>query len=507
MAKSDGKPKGLRLTDAVNDLVGFVTELTGKEALGGDALERVFGLRERLVLPVCQYLEKRKYDKSAKQVMALFRATEEYAVCFGHDPDGRDNRRSKIEVLARRVRRDLLGDEDRQGEMEKLLDDVRQWQWKATLDANGRIAFATGTGVAVPARASILREVGPKVIDQAIKAQRPYSDVVRPRDVRNEPGGLVNIKDAKRLIVAGDLHGRYDNLEAILRDKDNLKSIVDGEAHLVFVGDAVHPASSRHNTDERYEDSFAVMLLIMTLKAENPSNVHYIIGNHDNAHAGGWPVGKKEVRQDSTFEKFIRQNVHASVLERYREFVLNCPVAVRAHAPNGAILIVHATLSDQILNEEGYINVFLKGRRSKALEDLLWSRDFDPGRIEDLAERVGARFVIGGHTAPTRERADRYGFSPLGPPAFGQVGHVQLIVSALSDVFGYMDIDLTRRLPRDVGQLMAPDGKPACRMLQPRKNEAEAAEGQSDEDEAPPAHEGDDDKGRADLASAETKLE
>jgi hypothetical protein len=277
------------------------------------------------------------------------------------------------------------------------------------------------------------------------------------------------------VIVVGDLHGRYDNLESILRDKDNLKSVIEGDAHLVFMGDAVHPPSSRQNTDRHYEDSFAVMLLIMTLKAENPFNVHYIIGNHDNAHVGGWPVGRAGSRQDSTFEEFIRQNVHESVLERYREFVLNCPAVVQVEAADGAFLIVHATLSDRILNEKGYINVFVQGRRSQALEDLLWCRDFDAERIRRLAGRAGAKFVLGGHTVPTPMRAEKYGFEAIGPPAFGKVDNVQLILCAQNDVFGYLDVDLTRPLPEQVSDLQAPDGKSAFRILR-AQNGAGAAE-------------------------------
>ena len=456
------------LPEALNDLAGRIAELLGAEDVDADRLGRTFALRERLVGPACSHLAESGKAKEADLVKRLFLAAEEYAVCFNAQPEGRDERRKRAEALLGRVRRELLAGQDRQGEMEQLLDDIRRWQWKATLDANGRIAFATGSGASVPPRGAILHEVGPAVIEQAIKAQRPYADAVRPRDARGEPGGLVNIRGARRLLAVGDLHGRYDNLEAILRDKDNLRSVIEGDAHLVFLGDAVHPPSSLFNTDKHYEDSFAVMLLIMTLKAENPFNVHYILGNHDNAHAGGPPVGRRSVRQDSDFERFIRRRIAPSVLDRYREFVLNCPAAVRAFAPGGAILIVHATLSDRILNEEGLVNVFAKGRLSPALNDLLWSRDFHPARIEGLASRVGCRFVLGGHTPPTPKRAAHYGFAAIGPPAFGLVGDVQMILNAQARAFGYMDIDLSRPLPQSVTELAAPDGAYACRMLQPK---------------------------------------
>lgn len=457
--------------EALNDLAGRIAELLAAEDVDAGRLERTFALRERLVEPIGAHLAESGQAKEADLVKRLFLAAEEYAVCFHTQPEGRDERRKRAEALLGRVRRELLAGQDRQGEMEQLLDDIRRWQWKATLDANGRIAFATGSGASVPPRGAILHKVGPKVIEQAIAAQRPYADAVRPRDARGEPGGLVNVRDAKRVIVVGDLHGNYANLEAILRDKDNLESVVEGRAHLVFLGDAVHPSSAKKTSEKDYEDSFAVMLLAMTLKAENPFNVHYVLGNHDNAHAGGSPVSKKSVRQDSAFEGFIREKVAPSVLERYREFVLRCPAAVRAFAPGGALLFVHASLSGRILNDEGLINVFVKGRQNPALYDLLWGREFCAERVQELAGRLGCRFVVAGHTVPTRERAERYGFSPIAPPAFGQVGPVQIILNSQSAAIGYMDIDMERPLPESVSELAAPGGAAACRMLRPRRKQ------------------------------------
>jgi len=462
-------PKTATLPDLINDLIGRITELLAQEEFDNLMLTRVYRMREDLVEPACAFLRGRKEkSRRAKLIEDLYDAIEDYVVFFVKEPEKRRVRKRKVQALKLQVRRRLLGELDEEGALEQLLDDIRQWQWKTTLDEDGRIAFATGSGVAVPGRGNIIHEVGPKVVEQAIKAQRPYADKVRPRDLHGKPGGLVVLRGIDRLIVVGDLHGRYDNLEWILRDKHNLKSVIDGESHLVFTGDAVHPRSSRMNSDEAYEDSFCVMLLIMTLKAENPFNCHYLIGNHDNAHVGGYHVGRGTVQQDAAFEKFIKRKFGASVLERYREFVLNSPAALIAHAPNGAILLVHATPAQRVLNDQGLVNIFVQGRQNPALRELLWGRNFNPNIIGDSAERVGARFVIGGHTVPSLRNAKKHGFEAIGSPAFGQAGDVQIIMSAQCDVFGYMDVDLTRPLPEKIGDLKAPDGRHACRIIKPR---------------------------------------
>ncbi len=240
-----------------------------------------------------------------------------------------------MEGLKSRVRRELLPKSDREAEVEHLVDEIRKWQVKTTLDANGRLVYSTAGGAVVPPRDLIGTQVGISVIEQAVKAQRPYEDKVRPRDSRGEPGGLILIEGGRQAIVVGDLHGRYDNLESILKDRDNLQEIVSGNAHLIFCGDAVHPRSSQMESPEAYEDSFCVMLLIMTLKAENPFNVHYLIGNHDNAHVGGPPASRGQVQQDEMFKKFVSEKFGASVFKHYCRFVANSPVAAKVKTPNG----------------------------------------------------------------------------------------------------------------------------------------------------------------------------
>lgn len=458
-----------KVGDAINDLIARVGDLTSREDFDQFMVERLYRIRDEIIDPVRRVLLKHKRRANAQIVMGYYRAVEEYVICFLNEPEKREDRRKKIAALERRVRRALLSKADKQADVEKLLDNIRQWQWKTTIDENGRIAFSTGSGAAVPAQSQILQKVGPQVIEQAVKAQRPYSDDVRPRDLRNEPGGLLVLREAKRLIVVGDLHGRYDNLEHILGDGDNLKSIIDGDAHLVFIGDAIHPRGKRVYEDAAYEESFCVMMLIMTLKAENPGNVHYILGNHDNAHVGGAALSRGKARPDQRFENFFREKLDESVVEGYRKFVRACPVAVRAHAADDqALLIVHATLSGMHIDEETLINIFASGRRNELIEDLLWCRQFDPVWIGRAAACVGAKFVIGGHTIPRERNARAMGFESLVPPAIGKVGDVQLIVDSQCDVAGYLDIDLTRPLPDNVALLKAPDGQSALRIVRPR---------------------------------------
>ena len=459
----------MKLTTAVKDLLERVDSILEQDDYSDFMLERIFRMREDIVEPAERTLKnKPQFAKALRDIKALHAVTEEYVVWFKQEPGKRPMRRKKVGIAKRQVRRDVFEGKDTESEVEQLLDDIRKWQWRTSLDEKGRLVYSTGSGTVIPGRSAIAKEVGIQVIEQACKATRPYSDKLRPRDMRGNPGGLVVVDDAKRAIVVGDLHGRYDNLENILRDKSNLSEIMAGDTHLIFTGDAVHPRSAAINSPEAYEDSFCVMLLIMTLKAENPFNVHYLVGNHDHAHVGGARAGRGNVRQDELFEKYTIEKFGMDVFKYYQRFVLNSPITAKLKTPNGWILLVHAGLTARVLNEQGLVNIYMKGRQGLEIQELLWSRNYARPVLEKCLKHVNAKFIIAGHTNPTKSREEKYGISVMAEGVFAHVHDLQVILNAQRNVFGYLDLDLTHDLPDRVTQLTAPDGKPAFRMLRPK---------------------------------------
>ena len=468
--KSDEAPK-LDIRECANSVIERASALVGFSDFSPDLLDRLHKFKKELVLPLLRELKREGDERGAGSSLAgLYKAVEDYGVFYLREPGKREERRRHAETYRRRLRRALTPGSGREAEVEKLLDEMRQWQWRTSLDEKGRLVYSTGKGAVVPARGDVVAAVGPEVIEQAIKAQTPYSDELRPRDSRGEPGGLVKIGSGKRLLVVGDLHGRYDNLQHILRDKQNIKGVIEGTTHLVFTGDAVHPRSSRINDAEAYEDSFCVMLLIMTLKAENPANVHYLIGNHDNALVGGRKARRGLVRQDAAFEEFLVAKFGEQVLNRYKTFVAGCPVVMKMKAGDGYLMLVHAGLGPEISSEEGLIEIFVMGRQSPAMQQLLWRRNYELDSINRCLETAGVNFIITGHTNPTPKRAERYGFKMIASHVFGHVHQKQAIVNAQGNAFGYLNVDLTAPLPERIVDLKAPDGKPAFRVLKPRRS-------------------------------------
>ena len=355
------------------------------------------------------------------------------------------------------------------GKSDAPLSRLRDLPWRTVLDAEGRIAFDAGAGAVVPLHGDITELARPWVIEQTFSATPPDPPEMRPLDVRKRPGSLLRLESGERLIVVGDLHGRFASLETILKDKDNWSAIKAGQAHLVFTGDAIHP---RHSKDPReaYEDSFRVMFLIMTLRAENLGNVHYLVGNHENAHVGGFGAGREDTRVDEEYEQLIAEKFGRPVLDRYEEFMENAPVAAKARVGDDYVILVHAGLSSRIRSERGLVNVLVPGRKSPVLNDLLWARDIDPERVRECLVRAGARIVISGHTRPRQETAEKYGVTIIADLVFGHVGHRQLLVCSQGSTFGYLNLDMRRPLPADLTDLKAPDGRPAFRVFRAVKN-------------------------------------
>jgi len=341
-------------------------------------------------------------------------------------------------------------------------------RWKVVLDGQYGLVYVRADGAMVRAADWLHAKTAPGLLQHVTEALRPYPDSVRPRDVRGESGGLIFVRGGRRAVIVGDLHGRFDNLEHILRDKHNLRDVLAGDAHLIFTGDALHPRSSAATRRSAYEGAICAMMLIVTLKAQNPSNVHYLIGNHDNVHVGGRSAAGRQARQDDLFEHFVIRELGEAAFEAYRRFVLASPVAAKLQAPGGSVLLVHAGLSPRVLDERGLVNIFVRGRAGRALEELLWTRNYDEDVLDRCLRNVGAKFVITGHTAPTRARAARYGLSLLGEGVCAHVHERQVILSAQHNTFGYVDLDMTRPLPDRVSDLRAPDGRPAFRVLRPR---------------------------------------
>jgi hypothetical protein len=134
----------------------------------------------------------------------------------------------------------------------------------------------------------------------------------------------------KEIWVVGDLHGRCDNLERIIKHGENLEKIRSGTAVLLFLGDAVHGEMKRHTTDEgvlerlvTMDDSIATIMSIMRLKAAFPQNVFYCLGNHDYLSK---KFRKGGIMQGWVFREALMKQYGKDMVAAYEKFIATSPL-------------------------------------------------------------------------------------------------------------------------------------------------------------------------------------
>jgi len=121
-----------------------------------------------------------------------------------------------------------------------------------------------------------------KALRDAIHNLLSIDQALRPLASDGVPGGLIEFpKTEKReFIIIGDLHANVRNLQAILKDSDNLEKVRRDEAVLLFLGDAVH--NDRSGFTYAMDSSIEIMDIVLGLINEFPRNVLYLLGNHDS---------------------------------------------------------------------------------------------------------------------------------------------------------------------------------------------------------------------------------
>ncbi|MDP8299640.1 MAG: metallophosphoesterase [Candidatus Tantalella remota] len=221
------------------------------------------------------------------------------------------------------------------------------------------------------------------------------------RKGRYQDGRVVDLRKLpqdKEIILIGDLHERLDNLRKILADERTVtvggdkvtktvqQMVEDGDAVLIFLGDAVHAELGKGKPlDLSMERSLEMMKWIAELKTQNPDNVYYVLGNHDDID---WPCSKNNIDQSEIYREKLSQayglpaQTGSKYMDLYREFIRISPimliadglVATHAGPAKNATLrqIKHVTqekITEDFKNNEYAVAMVLWGRHEKIFEN------------------------------------------------------------------------------------------------------------------------------------------
>lgn len=240
-----------------------------------------------------------------------------------------------------------------------------------------------------------------KIAELAAKANIEYPEAVRPKGSDGKPGGLLEIGRVKRIIHIGDLHGQYNHLAAILKDRNNMEAIRRGEAHLICTGDIIHPRDRSFLNPAGYQGSIDALFLLMRLKAEFPSNVHILMGSHEF----GQVFGVHERLLVANFRQYVTERFSPDVYEKVAAFIKGLPIAVISTINNKTILFAHhpAILADA--RDKTQLIDIASIKTPEEIRRSLNLTDSDSGKISEALRNIGVDIVVNGHFHFTRRRS------------------------------------------------------------------------------------------------------
>ena len=251
-----------------------------------------------------------------------------------------------------------------------------------TID-RGQVAIRPGVDVSTDPvlllRLAVLSaETGLAVLDEVNHLLRDAPH--RPKDGDGNAGGLVELPADSRPIVVGDLHARLDNLLKILSENGLMEGLERGDVSLILLGDEVHPELD--DQIEEMDSSVLMMDLVFRLMLRFPSQVFFLLGNHDSFST---EVMKRGVPQGLLWRKRLQALRGDEYVEQMELLYQQSPLVAVAEG----FVACHAGPPRASVSREALIEI----RRFPALvHELTWTRARTPAFPAGYGPSDVARF-------------------------------------------------------------------------------------------------------------------
>ena len=211
-------------------------------------------------------------------------------------------------------------------------------------------------------------------------------------------GSLLELPGGGDMLVSGDLHGNLQNLKLLLHRADLRRF----RGRHVILQELVH--SAELTADGRCL-SFQCVEAAARAKLRSPSQVHFVLGNHEMAETLDLAIGKGRLDLNEAFDLGLESAYRdrwREVKDAYRAFWRTVPLAART--PN-RIFVAHSTPAASHVEEAdlAYLRQLPLGeglaRKSPAYH-MLWGRDYSEGTAARFARQVEADLFIVAHSKP-----------------------------------------------------------------------------------------------------------
>jgi hypothetical protein len=210
-------------------------------------------------------------------------------------------------------------------------------------------------------------------------------------------GRFTRLPAGAEVMVAGDLHGNVENVRLLLKVVDLAKN---PRRHLVLQ-ELVHGPFAY--PDDGGDKSHQLLDVAAALKCQFPSQVHYLLGNHELAQWQNQRIGKGDVDQNRWFYRGVETSYGERAGTIYAAYLELFDAADLALRTDNRVFISHSYPSAKNLPR---FDLAVLERNEITPEDkslggvvhsLVWNRDHTQANVEAFLQKADADLVITGH--------------------------------------------------------------------------------------------------------------
>jgi len=210
-------------------------------------------------------------------------------------------------------------------------------------------------------------------------------------------GRFTRLPAGAEVLVAGDLHGNVENFRLVLKIADLAKN---PHRHLVLQ-EVIH--GPFNYPSDGGDKSHQLLDVAAALKCQFPSQVHYLLGNHELAQWQNQRIGKGDFDYNQAFIRGVQTayGEHAEAI--YAAYLELFDAADLALCTRNRVFISHTYPSaknvprfdlaalerDEIAPEDKTLG--------GGLHSLVWNRDHSQANVEAFLAKVDADLIVTGH--------------------------------------------------------------------------------------------------------------
>jgi hypothetical protein len=209
-------------------------------------------------------------------------------------------------------------------------------------------------------------------------------------------GRIVYLEDAEEVLATGDLHGNVENFRRLLLKADLGKH---PRRHLVLQEVIHSPFTYPGGGDKSHQ----LLDLVAALKCQFPSQVHFLLGNHELSQWTDQGIGKGDLVYNDLFRQGVETAYGAHAHDVYIAYLGLFGVANLAVRTSNRVFLSHS-LPSEARRERFDLRLLEHDVQDEdelavggAVHALLWGRDTSATNVAAFLQLVDADLLITGH--------------------------------------------------------------------------------------------------------------